>query len=486
MSTPDEVGEEKHGGGVPIFVDLDGTLLRTDLIDECLARWLADGRLFRHWHRLCLGLLAGIPVFKSCLAEGLTFDIAALPVNKPFVDWLTVQKARGRQLHLLSAGDHRLVHEIGTQFGLFDTCQGTQPGLNLKGRSKVRLIRERGIDRFCYAGNSWADMPIWREANERVLVGAPEGIRAQLDPATITYEQKSPEPFIKALVRGMRPHQWVKNLLVFVPILSAHKLDDTASWLASAMVFVAFCLCASGVYLVNDVIDVDADRQHWRKKLRPVAAGYLPIRWALVAHLTLIFAGLSLAFAVNTKAGVVAAVYVALTAAYSLRLKSLIVVDTIILAILYVIRIVAGHAATGITESFWLFMFSGLLFLSLAFLKRSVEIQGLLADGQIHGRGYERSDAPVVMTLGVSAGLMAVLVLGLYLHSPEVEKLYREPRILWGVLPLAAGWVAYVWMAARRGWVADDPVVFAIRDPVSHAVALAAVGLGVLATLWNG
>ena len=280
-----------------------------------------------------------------------------------------------------------------------------------------------------------------------------------------------------SLIRALRPYQWVKNLLVFVPLVSSHRLLEANLALAATLTFVCFCLCASGNYIANDLVDVEADRQHPRKKVRPFAAGAFSVPVAVLSSLALIVAGVSLATSAG-RAGVatILVLYVALAMAYSLKLKRAPVTDVFVLTSFYVLRVVAGSVATGIILSGWLLAFALFFFLSLAFVKRYTELQGV--DGVMPGRGYTTADGRWMHSIGVSAGYMAVLVLALYINSPEVTKLYSRPVVLWVLCPLLLYWVTRVWYNATRGKMVDDPVLAAVRDPFSYAVGL--IGAGVM------
>jgi 4-hydroxybenzoate polyprenyltransferase len=261
----------------------------------------------------------------------------------------------------------------------------------------------------------------------------------------------------------------MKNLLLFVPILAAHQVADGTTWAALLLAFASFSLCASSVYIFNDLLDLESDRAHPRKRHRPFASGAVPVLTGVVAG-TLLLA-VSLAFATRLQPGFHAwlGVYFLLTCAYSWVLKRLMLVDCVSLAALYTVRIVAGAAAVGLALSFWLLAFSVFLFLSLAFVKRyaELEVQVLSGKTKAHGRGYYTSDAPLIQTLGVTAGYGAVLVLALYLNSDAVLRLYRTPEVVWGAVPVLLFWISWMWMKAHRGQMHDDPLVFAVKDKVS-------------------
>jgi 4-hydroxybenzoate polyprenyltransferase len=282
----------------------------------------------------------------------------------------------------------------------------------------------------------------------------------------------------------LRPHQWSKNLLVFVALVAAHRLFDPHALLAAALAFAAFCLCASGAYVLNDLVDLDADRRHPRKRARPFAAGRLPIPAGLVAAPSLTLAAFALASSLPSRFALVLLVYAATTLAYSLVLKRIVVVDVLVLAALYTLRIVAGAVAIPVEASGWFLSFALCLFLSLAMLKRYAEVRHVAADGAgaVAGRGYRAVDLAWIGRSGIAAALVCLVVLAFYIDSTKSAPLYRNPHWLWGLLPLLAGWLARVWILARRGRMHDDPVVFALTDAPSLAVLAGFAATVALAT----
>jgi 4-hydroxybenzoate polyprenyltransferase len=274
---------------------------------------------------------------------------------------------------------------------------------------------------------------------------------------------------LRTWARALRLHHWVKNALLFVPLLAAHHWSDGAGWLNALLGFIAFGLCASSVYLANDLLDLESDRHHPRKRRRPLAAGALPIPAAVLATPLLLAASYLIAWQVSTAFVAWLTIYFGLTCCYSLGLKRLILVDCLTLAVLYTLRIVAGTVAVQVPMSFWALTFSGALFLSLALVKRYAELLVQQAAGRdkAHGRGYVISDLPVLRSLGVAAGYMAVVVLALYLNSPAVRQLYRTPELLALAVPIVVYWVSWLWLCATRGQMHDDPLVFAFKDRAS-------------------
>jgi 4-hydroxybenzoate polyprenyltransferase len=284
--------------------------------------------------------------------------------------------------------------------------------------------------------------------------------------------------------RALRVHQWLKNLLVFLPIVLAHRWREWPLLIDVVWATAAFCLCASSVYILNDILDRDFDRRHPSKRNRPFASGALTVRQGLWTAAALLGASALIAGRLNGLFAACLALYFVLAAAYSLWIKRVPVLDVILLAALYTLRILAGSAAATIAPSFWLLAFSQFMFLSLALVKRYAEIDTTtrVSGDTLIGRGYGRDDATLMLGLGPAAGFVAVLVLALYINSPESLVLYRHPQALWLICPLLLYWVTRVWFLTARGQMHEDPVVFAARDPVSLAAGVLAVVAILVAT----
>lgn len=467
---------------VPLAVDLDGALIRTDMLGEsALAGFRAAPLSALRWP---LWLARGKAHLKRRLAENFAFDPAALPYHQPLLDWLRQQKQAGRALALCTASDQAVAQAIADHLGLFDEVIASDGNANLKGQAKADALCARfGPRGFDYAGNDAADLAVWRQARRAIVVNASAAVLrrarqqaagAQAEPLAFERERAGPLQRLRVWARALRLHHWVKNILLFAPLLAAHHWSDGPGWLKALLGFAAFGLCASAVYLANDLLDLESDRRHPRKRSRPLAAGTLRMGRALLAAPLLLAA--SAAIAVQIGAGFAAwlAVYFALTCAYSLLLKRLILVDCLTLGILYTLRVVAGAAAAQVPMSFWALTFCGSLFLSLALVKRYAELLVQQAAGreQAHGRGYLTGDAPVLLALGVAAGYMAVVVLALYLNSEAVRQLYRTPGLLTLAVPIVVYWVSWVWLQASRGRMHDDPLMFAFKDPSSLVAGL--------------
>jgi 4-hydroxybenzoate polyprenyltransferase len=466
---------------IPLCVDLDGTLIKTDVLWESLMQLLKRNPL---WLLVVpIWLLRGRAALKKQIAERVELDPATLPYHQPFLEYLKTEHAQGRMLILATAADQRLAQSVARHVGLFHDVIASNGVTNLRGKNKGRALAERyGKKAFDYAGNSSVDLPVWQQARRAIVVNSNEGlVRRAGGVAEVGRVFNEPNSTAGALVSELRPHQWVKNLIIFVPLLTSHEFGNPSLLGAATLALIAFCLCASGVYVLNDLWDLAADRRHPSKRLRPFASGRLPLTAGFVlAPLAL---GLSFALAVwlSWKVAAVIALYFVLTTTYSWRAKQVALLDVFFLAALYTLRLIAGHAATGIEFSFWLLAFSMFIFLSLALVKRFTELHGLRQQNlrDTRGRGYTTGDLDLVAMLGVASGFIAVLVMALYVHSQEVTILYQHPILLLLMCPLLLYWISRVWLIAHRGRMHDDPIVFALKDPVSYVI-----GALVLCVLW--
>ena len=465
----------------PLVVDLDGTLLRSDLLVETgllLARddprqllspfrWLARGRA----------------ALKHELARRTEVDVATLPYDENVLAFIREARAGGRRVALATASHQTLAGRIADHLGLFDEVLASRPDVNLKGEAKRDALLERYGERgFDYLGNAGDDLPVWRAARKTLLANTTARLeRKARNLGNFGGVVSARNARHGDWARALRLHQWLKNLLIFVPLLAAHRYLEAPLLGQALLAFFCFGLCASSVYLLNDLLDLRDDRHHARKRLRPFASGRLsPLSGLVVFPVLLLGAfGIALwqlpgAFALGML------VYYGLTLAYSMRLKRLWVVDVVALAALYTLRIVIGGVALDIRLSFWLLAFSVFIFLSLALVKRYAELFPLMqkegGGGKVRGRGYQASDLTMIASLGAASGYMSVTVLALYVNDPATLQYYRYPEFIWfSCLPLLA-WISRVWLLAHRGLMNEDPVVFALSDRTSLAI-IAATGL---------
>lgn len=470
--------------GIPLVVDLDGTLLRTDTLHESAIRLVRDSPF--DVLRIPLWLARGRAALKRRLASKVGLDPAALPYRSDLLDWLREQRDAGRPLILCTAADSAVAASIAEHLGIFDQIIASDGQTNLAGRRKAEALVERfGAAGFDYAGNSSADLAVWEQARRVIVVDAPTDVaRRARALGEVEREFRGGAAGVRTWLGMLRVHQWLKNLLLFVPLAAAHQFGDHASWVALSLAFLSFSLCASTVYIVNDLLDLESDRLHPRKRARPFAAGMIPVRQGVLAAPVLLAASAAIGLQVGGDFMPWLAVYFLLTCLYSLLLKRLALVDCLTLALLYTLRLVAGAAAAGLALSFWLLAFSTFLFLSLAFVKRYAEllVQAAGARDRAPGRGYFTADTPLVQAFGVAAGYGSAVVLALYLNSDAVVTLYRQPEIAGAAVPVLVFWISWVWLQAHRGRMSDDPLVFALTDPASIAACLVFGAVLLLAT----
>jgi 4-hydroxybenzoate polyprenyltransferase len=470
----------------PLVVDLDGTLIRTDLLVESASQFLIQ-HPFQFFKPL-LWLMRGKTVLKTELAQRVSLDVSSLPYNPEVLAWLQVQKREGRRLVLATASHRVLADQVAQHLHLFDEVLATEGDTNLKATAKTdALVARFGEGGYDYLGNDWPDLKVWAKAHTAHLVDASSALldraKAQGNVCEV-WASSAPSP-VMSLLKAMRLHQWMKNLLVFVPLMAAHQYADVQRDAMALMAFVVFSLTASSVYLLNDLVDVQDDRHHARKRNRPFASGALSLitGWALWPVLLLVAAALSVAF-MPVLFTVSLGVYFVLTVAYSLLLKQMAVVDVLTLAALYTLRIIAGAAAIAVAVSFWLLLFSMFIFLSLALIKRYSELKVARdagKSGALRGRGYEPDDLALVSSLGGSSGFIAVLVLALYIQDGQAAHLYATPQLIWLVCPVMLFWISRAWLIAHRGRMHDDPIVFALKDKVSWGVGAFMVAVLALA-----
>ena len=451
----------------PIIVDLDGTLILTDTLHESLLKVLFKNPFLLL--NMLFWLRRGKAAFKHCIAARSELNADTLPYNHDFLEWLRDQHAQGRKLILCTGANEKIAVSIATHLRIFDEVIASNESLNLTGTEKARMLETRfGIEGFEYAGNSQADLAVWQLSSKAIVVNASTRVvsRARQNGNVHNIFIKRPLAF-RDLIGTLRLHQWSKNLLLFVPLIASHGVGQLNAWTQLLPAFFALSFCASSVYILNDLHDLESDRIHVRKRMRPLAAGFIPLwtGWLLIPLLLLL--AFSIGTLVNSQFLAIIAVYFLLTLMYSLFLKSLVLVDCLTLAILYTLRIIAGAVAIGHSLSFWLLCLSVFLFLSLAFVKRYAELLDLQASKTAHGRGYHTSDLPLIHTMGVTAGYVSVLVLALYVNSPEVQVLYQNPKLIWAAVPVILYWISWIWMQTDRGNMHDDPLVFAVRDRTS-------------------
>ncbi len=470
-----------------IAVDLDGTLIRTDVLWESICCYLRNYPL--SFYKLFLWLSQGKARFKTELADAVFPDVELLPYNIQLISWLKEQRAAGAKLVLATATDERIARSIARHIGLFEDVLATAEAVNLSSTKKRdALVCRYGERGFEYAGNAKADLAVWASASVIHVVNPTS--EALLKKAkmlgTLGKIFKRDRNQFRYLLNALRPHQWIKNALIFVPLLASHRFLELPLFLNGLFAFVVLSLCASSAYLLNDLADLDNDRQHPTKSHRALASGQLNVCYAifLIPALLAISLGLSL-WVLPFSFALLLALYFSLTVIYSIWLKRVAMLDVITLSILYTLRVIAGALAMSLLITFWILAFCMFIFLSLAFVKRYTELKGLgeQAKDAPAGRGYVVSDFSLMASLGGASGYLSVLVLALYINDIARENFYSTPEWMWLACPLLLFWLSRIWLLSHRGQVHDDPVVFALCDPVSRLIGLlflSAFGLAAL------
>jgi 4-hydroxybenzoate polyprenyltransferase/phosphoserine phosphatase len=466
----------------PLVVDLDGTLTPTDTLVESVVHLVKIAPLSAM--RIPFWLLKGRAEFKEAVAHHSKFSTRNLPFREPLVEYLHEEKAKGRRIVLATAAHRLIADRVAEQLGLFDEVLATNEGVNLKGKNKLDLIQDRFGQDFVYAGDSPADIPIWNASKAAVLVGVSNDVASRVRKSVPIEKEFARESVgLGIWLQALRPHQWIKNLLLLVPLLTAFRIFDLVAWMQFLPAFSAFSLAASATYMVNDLWDLENDRRHPRKKFRPFASGRLPILQGIAVAAFLLAVALALAISISLPFFLVLVTYLALTSAYSWVLKQYALVDVVTLSVLYTLRIIAGSVDIGIVVSTWLLAFSVFIFLSLALVKRCAELVAIAQSGgeAIRGRDYRVKDLEVLWPLGIGSALSAVVVFGLYIQSPETLERYASPELLWIVAICLIYWIARLWIKTSRGEMHDDPVVYAIENRGSLITVLTMVCLMIAA-----
>ncbi|MEZ5753027.1 MAG: UbiA family prenyltransferase [Paracoccaceae bacterium] len=467
-----------------LVVDLDGTLIRSDMLYESF--WAGFARDWTTPFTAIGALIRGRAALKAELARAAAPDIATLPYNPEVIELVTDWRARGGRTALVTAADSRLAGLVADHLGIFDETHASDGTRNLKGAEKAALLDQQfGPGGYVYVGDSTADLAVWARAADAITVDAPQGLRRKVEALHPTARHLgAPASTNRALLNAMRPHQWLKNLLVLFPVIAAHGFTPVMI-AQSVIAFFAFSLVASSVYLLNDLLDIRSDRAHPRKRMRPMASGALKLQRGMMMIPILLFAGLVLSLFLPAAFLVVLTAYYLLTIAYSLWLKRQPIIDIVTLAALYTLRVMAGGAATELELSVWMLAFSVFLFLSLAAVKRQAELVDLETRGadKTSGRGYRVGDLATVSQMATASGFVSVLVLMLYLNEPTVRHQYSQPAYLWGAGLALIFWISRTVLLTARGQMHDDPIVFAARDKVSLGVLVLIVALFAGATL---
>ncbi|NTV92096.1 MAG: UbiA family prenyltransferase [Chlorobiaceae bacterium] len=455
----------------PLVVDLDGTLIKTDLLYQSL---------FSYVKRYPLALPApfvwlskGKSRLKEELARHVDIDVSVLPYNQEVLEFIKAEREKNRRI-ILATASHRIhADRIAEHLQVFDEVMATEGQVNFSSSTKRdRLVSAFGANGYDYVGNSHADVVVWESAEKAYLVNPESTVERRMVGKSVVKRIGTPESNgISLWLRAMRTHQWLKNVLLFVPLIAAHRIGDIQAILTGLLAFLLFSLCASSVYILNDLMDMEDDRHHRTKRTRPFASGDLSIKAGIAAFLLLLLVSLLGSWLLMPwQFTMVMGVYYSLTIMYSFVLKKIIVSDIIILSLLYTTRILAGSYAFNLLPTYWMLAFSMFFFLSLALVKRYSELRDARENGkktQTKGRGYYPTDLEMIASLGAASGYLSVMVLALYIQDPETVRLYNNPKIIWLACPVLLFWITRVWLLAHRGAVHDDPVIFAVTDKAS-------------------
>jgi len=470
----------------PLVLDLDGTLIATDLLAETLLLFVKQ-HPFRALHVLWW-LVKGRAYLKRKLAQAVKVDIEVLPAREDVADYARAEAAKGRAVYIATAADGDLAQGLMSRFDFISSVIGSDGVVNLKGRNKADALRQRFPDGFAYAGDAHADLPVWAAADEAVFAGRSDGLRKRLEriqPPVVAFPQARAS--LRDWAKALRLHQWAKNSLIFVPIMLGGQAGNPAAWIACLLGFLGMGVLASATYVLNDLLDLNEDRRHWTKRDRAFACGKIPIVSGLAVVPVGLIGGLALGFAGAGLAGVgMLCIYLAVTLSYSFGLKRAPILDVVILASLFTLRLAIGVVCAQVAWSAWLLVFSMFIFSSLSFAKRVTEIARLKARGgdRLSGRGYLAADEPVVLALGVSLASAAVFVMVMYLiEEAFLAGFYGAPQFMWTFPVVLALWLGRIWLLCGRGALDDDPVVFAVRDKISLALG-GFLGLNLMAAIF--
>ena len=470
--------------GAPLVLDLDGTLTYADTLAELSVRVIKSAPLsifLFPWY-----LLKGKARFKDFISSQLNFDPQGIPYREELIEYVRAQRRSGRRTILATAANESIAQAVAAHLDLFDQVLASDRTTNLKGEVKLAAIRREVGQTFSYAADSAADLPIWRAATTAIAVNCPASLVREINSVAVMeriFPGRSRLEKLRAWVSMLRLHQWVKNLLIFVPLVTSFQFLEISKVVALVQGFLAFSLIASATYVANDIWDLRSDRAHPRKRNRPLASGSISIARGALGALVLLGAGMALAWYDSKAFAGVLVGYLTLTIVYTWALKALVLLDVLMLSLLFAIRIIAGSVLASAPVSTWLFGFAIFMFISLALVKRAGELVALeqLGMSSTKGRDYRVTDLNILLPLGVGTALSAIVVFCLFISAPETRARYRSPELLWLVAFGLVYWSARLWVKVSRGEMHDDPIVFAAKDLNSRIMIVGMVGLVMLA-----
>lgn len=465
--------EPRPQTAVPLILDLDGTLVRSNLLVETalvfMKRHPLKAFMIPFW------LMQGRAVLKQKLAAAELLEVDTLPLNRQLLEHAEAAAGNGRKVFIATAADRVVAEKVAARVPFISGVIASDGTTNLKGQAKAEALSSRFPDGFEYAGDARADLAVWRVATSAIVVEASPAL-AKAASAVTNVSKIMPKPAQwKPLLKSLRPHQWAKNTLVFVPLILSARITQYEPLAATMLAFIAMNLVASATYILNDLVDLPDDRRHWSKSRRPLASGDLPLLTAALMAFAILAIGLGLAFLAGLAVGLGVLAYVAVTLAYTLVLKRKPIIDGFTLASLFTLRLGIGVLASQAPPSPWLLVFSMFLFASLSFAKRHTEVAGVIERGgtDVRGRGYRTVDLPLILALGVSSGMCAVFIMVLYIIEDAFrQSFYGNPLWLWGFPIVLFLFISRVWLMCQRGQMHDDPVAFAVRDRPSLALCV--------------
>lgn len=471
---------------IPLCVDLDGTLIASDTLIESILIHLKNQPLYAFL--LPFWIIKGKKYFKSRVFGMAQPDAALLPYRNEVTEFIKNERLKNRRTYLVTASASTMAESVASYTGLFDDSFGSNEQLNLKGKEKQAFLIERfGRKSYDYIGNSNDDIPPFSSSRKAIAVNPRSSLRKKIVNANPDFLLiNTPKNNLRLFIKEIRIYQWIKNLLLFFPLFLAHKVSQPELILDVLLAFLSFGFCASAVYVTNDLFDLQSDRQHPRKKKRPVASGDFPILGALIISPLLLLTGIGISiFTLPAPFTLLLITYIIVTSLYSIIFKKIYIIDIIILAGLYTLRLFAGGLAIETELSPWLLAFSTFIFLSLAIVKRYTELLVVREQNltQTSGRGYEIGDIDLLQTLGVISGYMSILVFTFYINSQKVIELYHHPELLWAIAPLLLFWITRIWFISHRGKMHDDPIVFTAKDPISYIIGVVIIIIAIGASI---
>jgi len=458
----------------PLIVDLDGTLIKSDILFDSFVVLIKNPILI---FKAIFYLLKGKSYLKDFLSQRYDINPKLLPYNEKVVDFLRTESSE-RSIILCSASHSRYTSIIADHFGFFHSHYGTTPDFNLSGKNKAKFLVDMfGAKKFEYIGNSFTDLPIWEQADKAYVVTGSKRLVSKVklinDNFLVLKTAKTP---IKSFFKMIRVHQWLKNVLIFIPLFTSIIDPSFSAFILTLIGFFSFSFCASSVYILNDILDINNDRTHPRKKFRSLASGDISTPAGFLCSCFLLITSLSLGlFFLNSQFLLVLSLYFIITLFYTYSFKSIILLDCFTLALLYVVRIVSGVEILNLDLTYWLLLFSFFLFLSLSFLKRYSELKVIesLGEKNISGRAYILSDIDFIEIVGLCSGFLAILLFSLYINTSKALGIYGDPVYLLPCVLILSFWLLWVWFNGNRGMMHDDPVIFAVKDRISLFLGVA-------------